>query len=295
MPSHGQNLRAAVNQQPMTPFIGVYDVFSASLAAKRFKGIFLSGFSFSASYYGLPDQGFITWTDMVGFVQRVRTILPTHHLLVDIDDGYGDAEVAAHVTVRVEAAGASGIVIEDQKRPRRCGHLNGKQILELDQTLEKLDHVLRARETLFVVARTDACERRECIRRAHAFEEVGADAILVDGLSDLSLLAELSGQLSRPLVFNQLAGGKNPPCSLRKLKALGVSIVNYSTPCLFAAHEAIDQAMEQMQVTDGIVADPAAGHVGLAQCNDVLDQNLSCRAASPARPGDQVATTAQDH
>jgi 2-methylisocitrate lyase-like PEP mutase family enzyme len=68
---------------------------------------------------------FISWSDLVAFVQRVRAVLPDHHLLVDIDDGYGDTEVACHVVSLLEGVGASGVILEDQKRPRQCGHFDG--------------------------------------------------------------------------------------------------------------------------------------------------------------------------
>ncbi|MDQ3120498.1 MAG: isocitrate lyase/phosphoenolpyruvate mutase family protein, partial [Verrucomicrobiota bacterium] len=99
----GQRMRDAVRNGEITPFIGVYDVFSAGMAGRHFDSLFLSGFGFAASYYGLPDVGFITWTDIVSYVQRIRTVLPTHHLLVDIDDGYTDPEVACHVVSVLEA------------------------------------------------------------------------------------------------------------------------------------------------------------------------------------------------
>ncbi|OAD22415.1 carboxyvinyl-carboxyphosphonate phosphorylmutase [Candidatus Thiomargarita nelsonii] len=78
------------------------EVFSASLVAKFYDGIFISGFGFATSSYGLPDVGFIAWSDIVAFVQRVRTVLPHHHILVDIDDGYTDIEVACHVISQLE-------------------------------------------------------------------------------------------------------------------------------------------------------------------------------------------------
>jgi 2-methylisocitrate lyase-like PEP mutase family enzyme len=125
--SAGVRLKQAMATNKILPFIGVYDVFSATVAARHFDSLFVSGFGFAASNYGLPDIGFITWTDIVAFVQRIRTVLPTHNLLVDIDDGYCDPEVACHVVSVLEAAGASGVVLEDQKRPRRCGHFEGKR------------------------------------------------------------------------------------------------------------------------------------------------------------------------
>ena len=131
--SPGHRLRESMTQSDLIPFIGVYDVFSATLAGRHFDSLFVSGFGFAASHYGLPDIGFITWTDIVDYVQRLRTVLPFHNLLVDIDDGYCDPEVACHVVSVLEAAGASGVVLEDQKRPRRCGHFEGKQIMDLDE------------------------------------------------------------------------------------------------------------------------------------------------------------------
>ncbi len=157
----GTALRKEVRRGNIVPLIGVYDVFSASLAARHFQGLFISGFSFAASYYGLPDIGFISWSDIVAFTHRVRAILPHHHVVVDIDDGYCDAEVACHVVSLLEGVGASGVVLEDQQRPRKCGHYDGKQLMELEPFLFKLERVLETRRDLFVVARTDAADEEE--------------------------------------------------------------------------------------------------------------------------------------
>ena len=93
------------------PFVGVYDAFSAAVAGRHADHLFLSGYGFAASQYGLPDVGFVPWTEMVAFAERVRAILPGHGILVDIDDGYGDPEIVAHVIRRMEAAGATGVVL----------------------------------------------------------------------------------------------------------------------------------------------------------------------------------------
>ena len=86
---YGQLLRAELESRKIMPFVGVYDVFSATLAARHFDGLFISGFSFAASFYGLPDVGFIAWPDIVAFCHRIRAVLPRHHIIVDIDDGPG--------------------------------------------------------------------------------------------------------------------------------------------------------------------------------------------------------------
>jgi len=270
--SAGSRLRAALPQQDIMPFIGVYDAFSASIAAQHFDALFLSGFGFAASFYGLPDIGFIAWSDMLAYVQRIRTILPSHHLLVDIDDGYGDPEVAAHVVALVEAAGASGVVLEDQRRPRRCGHFEGKQILELDEYLPKLRQVLGARRELFVVARTDSSDPDDIQRRVRAFAEAGADAVLADGIKDLDMLRQLGAAVKAPVCFNQIAGGKSPSCTLSELREASAKIVIYSTPCLFPTQAAIENALVDLARNDGSLAGSA---IGIKECNRVLSENLT--------------------
>lgn len=270
---YGYQLRAAVQRSEIIPFIGVYDVFSATLAAKHFDGIFISGFSFAASFYGLPDIGLIAWSDIVAFCQRVRAVLPRHHIIVDIDDGYGDADTAAHVVSLLQGAGASGIIMEDQQRPRRCGHLDGKRLLDLDQYIMRLEKVLASRKDLFVVARTDAHEQEDIARRIHAYVESGADAVLIDGLHDLDYLKQVTAGLDVPVMFNQILGGKSAPYSLDQLRGAGVSLANYSTPCLFAAQQAINTAMTALRQNDGKLQ----GGIGIQECNAILNDNLNRR------------------
>lgn len=274
--SYGARLRREVGPSPL-PFIGVYDVFSAAVAARHFPCLFVSGFGFAASYYGLPDIGFIAWSDMAAYVGRMRTVLPQCHLLVDIDDGYCDSEVACHVAALMEAQGASGVVLEDQQRPRKCGHYGGKRLMELPEFLAKLERVLAARSELFVVARTDAGEPEEMLRRAVAFADAGADAILVDAVPDLAMLRELKSRVNRPVVCNQLAGGKSPAWSLTELGDAGVSLVIYSTPCLFAAQEAIEDTMITLKEQDGRLLQGITTRVALHACTDVLNENLRWR------------------
>ncbi len=283
-----ERLEALANRKdPRTdgvfPLIGVYDVFSASIAAKHFEGIFLSGFGFAASFYGLPDIGFLAWSEVVALAQRIRTVLPDRYLLVDIDDGYGDTDVACHVVSLLESLGASGVVLEDQKRPRRCGHFDGKQILDLEEYLGKLRRVLETRRTLDVIARTDASDPVEIGKRAMAFAEAGADAILVDGAKDLSLFREMKNRIGRPLVYNQIAGGKSPSRSFREMKEAGISVTIYSTPCLFAAQSAMDDAMKSILQHGGHLHNGGNDTVGIPGCTALLDENLARRDARNSR------------
>ncbi|MGW0367241.1 isocitrate lyase/PEP mutase family protein [Streptomyces sp. NPDC002990] len=282
--TYGTKLREAIAEPGTTPLIGVYDMYSASVAAGHYDGMFVSGFGFAASYYGLPDIGFIAWPDMVAFVQRLRGAFPQHHLLVDIDDGYVDPEVACHVVEALERGGASGVILEDQKRPRRCGHADGKQVLPLAEYLEKLDMVLATRKDMVVVARTDATEEADILHRAEALAATDADVVLVDGVRSVEWIRrirEVTG--GKPLLFNQIAGGKSPRLSLSELTGLGVDVAIYSTPCLFAAHRAMDTALTELRVADGrLPQTDERGEVGVGESTRLLTQNIARHRAVPA-------------
>ncbi|GHF08440.1 isocitrate lyase/PEP mutase family protein [Streptomyces morookaense] len=274
--NHPARLRTAIAADGTTPLIGVFDMLSASVSAQHYDGMFISGFGFAASHYGLPDIGFIAWPDIVAFVQRLRLAFPRQHLLVDIDDGYVDPETACHTVQHLEAIGASGVILEDQKRPRRCGHVDGKQILPLEEYLEKLHMVLDARRDLVVVARTDATEEAEILRRAKALAATDADVVLVDGVRSVDWIRKVRDVIGdKPLLFNQIAGGKSPRLSLSELTELGVDVAIYSTPCLFAAQSAMDAAMVRLKEDDGRLPEFTSSSIGVAECLGLLEKNIS--------------------
>ncbi|GAA2932414.1 isocitrate lyase/PEP mutase family protein [Streptomyces mexicanus] len=285
--TYGKKLREQIAEPGTTPLIGVYDMYSASIAAEHYDGMFVSGFGFAASYYGLPDIGFIAWPDMVAFVQRLRGAFPAHHLLVDIDDGYVDPEVACHVVEGLERIGASGVILEDQKRPRRCGHADGKQVLPLDEYLAKLEQVLATRNDLVVVARTDATGEADILRRAKALAATDADVVLVDGIRSVEWIRRVREVVGdKPLLFNQIAGGKSPRLSLGELSELGVNVAIYSTPCLFAAHEAMDTALAQLKQADGRLPQvDAARGIGVQASTRLLERNMAHRRPERAGAG----------
>lgn len=282
----GTALMDEIKSAETTPLIGIYDMFSASIAAQHYGGMFVSGFGFAASHYGLPDIGFIAWPDLVNFVQRLRLAFPRQHLLVDIDDGYVDSEVACHVVKHLERIGASGVVLEDQARPRRCGHVDGKQILPLEDYLTKLEMVLETRRDLVVVARTDATDEPEILRRAAALAETRADVLLVDGVRSIDWIRKVRRVIGdKPLLFNQIAGGKSPRISLPELTELGVDVAIYSTPCLFAAHTAIDTALTDLRKNDGRLPEISEGVVGVSESLYLLEQNISRHHPEPVEAG----------
>lgn len=272
----GQVLRDELaSTHEIDPFLGIYDCFSAGIAAPYSSNLFLSGFGFSAGFYGLPDVGYIAWSDMVAAAWRIRQILPDHKLLVDIDDGYVDIHTATHVVRQLEHMGVAMVMLEDQARPRRCGHVDGKLLLPLPAYLEKLNAVLANRQELCVLARTDASGDEVC-RRIEAMSRTEADVLLVDGIGSIELIQQVLQCTDKPLLFNQIAGGRSPMLSISELRALGVRLIQYSTPLLFSAQSAMDESLKVLFSNDGrFIADRRRSAVGVAECLSLLEGNAA--------------------
>lgn len=266
-PSAGEAFRLRLGQQRLLPLIGVYDVFSALIAARMFEGVFCSGYSYAASAYGLPDVGYVNWRDMTDWATKIRHALPQTHILVDVDDGFGDHVVASNTVRNLESNGLSAVMMEDQKRPRRCGHFEGKEVLPLQEYLTKLRAVMELRQGIFVIARTDATDPYEGVERAVAFAESGADGVMVEAIRDLKTIARLRSQVSVPIMVNQLHGGKSPNWRFDELEDAGASIVIYSTPCLFAAQYGMQKYLNALIENQGL---PQYGTVSMEDCAEVL-------------------------
>ena len=252
---YGQLLKTRLESNKILPMIGVYDVFSAALVADKFEAIFCSGYGFSASFYGLPDEGFITWNDMLAYVARLRAILDDTHIIVDIDDGYGDPTIASIATKRLEQVGASAVILEDQRRPKKCGHLQGKEILDINEYKERLSAILEVKKDLYIIARTDSNDFEDSLKRVQEYSHLGADAILIEGIKSHDQIPVIREAVSKDtaIVVNLIGGGKTAPINLSKLHEYGVNIVNYSTPCLFAAHGAINESLDKLLLNDGML------------------------------------------
>lgn len=267
-PYAGNEFRRRIRQKRLLALIGVYDVFSAKIVAERFEGVFCSGYSYAASAYGLPDVGYVNWRDMADFATKIRHGIPTTHILVDVDDGFGD-EVVASNTIRIlESNGLSAVMMEDQKRPRKCGHFEGKEILPVEEYLTKLSKVIETRRSIFVIARTDATDPSEAIERAICYAEAGADGVMVEAIRDLKAISELRSHLSVPIMVNQLHGGKSPDWKFSELEDAGASIVICSTPCLFAAQYGIERYLDMMLEMKRL---PSENTASMEDCARVLN------------------------
>lgn len=284
----GHAFRERVRSGAILPLCGIHDAFSALVAARRFEGVFCSGFGFAASQYGLPDIGYVSWRDIHDFAVRVRHVSPDTHLLVDVDDGFGEEVISANIVDLLEEAGVSAVMIEDQKRPRRCGHFEGKQVLPVARFVKKLRSVLAARRSLFVIARSDATDMEDGLRRAVRYVEAGVDGVMVEAVHDLDFVQRLVERTQAPVMVNQLHGGKSPDWTLRELQDAGVSLVMYSTPCLFAAQYGMEKYLDELLET-GVL--PGAGTTTMNECVEILHSPPDYYAA-PGPGGEAPRRTA---
>lgn len=251
---------------------GVYDVITGKLAEQAgFQAAQASGANIAACHYGLPDYGIVSMAEMVEQTGRISRALDIP-VMGDADTGFGNA-VNAYLTVQAfERVGAAGINIEDQVSPKRCGHLDGKQVLPFDEAVAKIAAAAAAREDKdFVInARTDALGVHgieEAIRRGNAFIEAGATMVFLEGAYSYDVISQAVKAIRGPIAVNLVEGGKSPQQgSFAELEALGVARVSLPSTAMQAAVKAVESAFATL-MRDGCIGsmpDRLAGF-GVAQ------------------------------
>jgi len=225
----------------------VYDCLSAKIAERAgFEVIFTSGFGISGSVLGYPDYGFLTATEMLNAVGNISKSVDIP-LIADIDTGYGNPLNVVRTIKEVIKLGIAGVILEDQEWPKRCGHLEGKRIISMEEHVEKIRAARFAsgESGLVIVARTDAREElglEEAIRRGKAYYEAGADVIFIEAPKTEEELREISSALPDvPLLANMIEGGKTPCLSVWDLEKQGYKLGVFALSGLFAATKAIEE------------------------------------------------------
>jgi len=225
---------------------GVYDCLSAKIAERTgFEVIFTSGFGISGSVLGYPDYGLLTATEMLNAAGNISKSVDIP-LIADIDTGYGNPLNVVRTIKDVLALGIAGVILEDQEWPKRCGHLEGKRIIAMEEHVEKIRAARFAsgESGLVIVARTDAREElglEEAIRRGKAYYEAGADVIFIEAPKTEEELREIPSALPDvPLLANMIEGGKTPCLSVQDLEKLGFKLGVFALSGLFAATKAIE-------------------------------------------------------
>ncbi len=223
----------ALLQQPGAIVVpGAYDALSARIAARAgARVVYMTGFGVAGASFGVPDIGIVGAAEMSERVRAIASAISPVPLIADGDNGHGGPANVARLVRAYEQAGAQCIQLEDQVSPKRCGHMDGKEIVSLADAVAKIRAAAAARTTprFKIMARTDAIATDgvdEALRRADAFLEAGADILFVEAPRSEAELVRIAKTFSRvPLVANMVEDGKTPPLSVAALEEIGYRIV----------------------------------------------------------------------
>ena len=240
-------LRAGLASGRLLRFPGAFNPLSAMLIARhRFEGVYVSGAVISADL-GLPDIGLTTASEVAGRAEQIArvTALPA---LVDADTGFGEPMNAARTVQLLEDAGVAGLHIEDQVNPKRCGHLDGKDVVDRDTAVKRIKAAVSARRDpgFVIAARTDAAAVNgldDAIDRARAYADAGADLIFPEAMAGEADFERLRAAIDVPILANMTEFGKSPLLTVQTLENLGVNVVIYPVTLLRLAMHAADAGL----------------------------------------------------
>lgn len=263
--NQGARLRQLIEARNGLLVPGVMNALAARIAEDiGFKALYLTGAGVTNAHLGLPDIGLITASQMTETLAHVRNItdLP---LIVDGDTGFGNAVNVWHTLRAFERAGANAIQLEDQIFPKKCGHFTGKNVVPIDDMVQKVKAAVDTRRSddFLVIARTDAYAvhgLQDALERAERFIEAGADVTFVEAPKKAEDIRTIVGRLPVPQVVNMVIGGQTPDTALQTLQEIGVGMVLYANASLQGAIKGMQDALTALKETgsiseaDGLVA-----------------------------------------
>lgn len=229
---------------------GVHDALSAAIVHKSgFSAGFVSGYAVAASLLDKPDFGLLTTTEVTTVTRYVCSAVPNLPVIVDADTGGGNALNVQRFVRELIDAGAAGCFLEDQVWPKRCGHMQGKQVVPAEEHALKIE---AAREAIgdadfFLVARTDARATsglKEAISRANLYWEAGADGLFVEAPHNDEELREIGRKVKGYKIANMIEGGKTPLHTPEELREMGFHLIVHPLTAVYASAKAMVDALK---------------------------------------------------
>ncbi len=250
--SAARTLRQRLAHGPIVVAPGAPDALTARIVERAgFEAVYFTGAGVAYTHLGTPDLGLVSLTEMT---MRLAAVVEATRLpvIADADTGYGGALNVRRTVREFERAGAAAIQLEDQVFPKRCGHLDGKRVVPVDEMVGKIRAALDARrdpDTL-VVARTDArapLGLEAALERAHRYRDAGADVLFVEAPASRDELARIASSLPPPVVANMVEGGRTPLCAAHELEAMGYRLVIFPGAAVRAAAAAVVKVMDALK------------------------------------------------
>lgn len=270
----GSELRSLLQGKRILVAPGAFDGLSARLIERAgFPLIYVTGGGIARSM-GYPDLGLLTMTEVM---MRVRNIVDVTQIpvIADADTGYGNALNVMRTVREFEAVGVTGIHIEDQVTPKKCGHYEGKALISEEEMVKKIEAAIAARRgsDFVIIARTDARAvegLKKAIRRGRRYAEAGADMIFVEAPQALEEIKEIAESISTPLLINMFKGGKTPLVSIDQLDAWGYRIAIIPSPVQLAAIRGMQKLLEMLR-SHGTVESLSDGMVTFQERDEIVE------------------------
>lgn len=249
----GTKLRALIDADDILVAPGAYDAISAKLIeANGFDAVYMTGAGTVNARLGLPDNGLATMTEVAENAAAIAAAVSIP-VFCDVDTGYGNAINVMRTIRTFEAAGVAGVHLEDQVSPKRCGHLEGKEIVPVEEMVGKLHAAAEARsdEDFVIMARTDAAAVEgvdQAIERARAYAAAGADVIFSEALTTEEEFRRFAGaDVGAPLLANMTEFGKTPYLTAEQFQEIGYSVVIFPMIAFRTMLKAVDGALRELR------------------------------------------------
>lgn len=268
----------------MTLSVGVWDALSAKLAERAgFELLFVSGFAVAGTQLGEPDFGLLTQTEVLEAARRIVRAVRVP-VIVDGDTGHGGPLNVQRIIRELVEIGAAGMLLEDQVWPKRCGHMQGKEVIRAEEHVQKIRAAVEARAgaSFTILGRTDArapLGLDEAIRRGRIYREAGADLIFIEAPQSRDEIARIGREVPGPLMANMVEGGRTPILGQAELRELGFEYVVYPLTGLLAASRAMERAFAEL-VKTGVSADDATSKMGFDEFTGIVGLDEKYETAS---------------
>ncbi|QIE48034.1 isocitrate lyase/PEP mutase family protein (plasmid) [Pseudohalocynthiibacter aestuariivivens] len=257
-----------------SPFMvpGIGSPLEARLAKRAgFEAVYISGYSMAASRFGLPDIGLVAFRELREMAEAVTDVVDLP-IIADCDTGYGDVVNVRQVVQALERIGIAAIQIEDQKWPKRCGHMASKEVEPVDVAVAKIEAAIAARQCsdTLIIARTDSREIigfDEAVMRARKFKEAGADLVIMHGPADLEEMKRFADLVGGPHLAAIGEGEASDTCTIDDLYKMGFSLIALPSSILRTYIAAVEKQLQTIVQTQKV---DASVTITLDEANEVV-------------------------